>query len=276
MATRAQAESLPVARAGVPGLGYLSEVWQLYKRALIKLRRRPIILYFTLVQPLIWLLLFGQLFSNITRFQPNLFPGGSYMAFFTPGVMIMTAIFGSGQTGVGLITDMDSGFLDKLLTTPIHRSAILLGRILGDLTRIVGQSAILLLIVFILGVRVATGPLGALVILVIVGLFGLALAGLAAAIALWTRNTEATFIISTFLSLPLMFTSTAMLPKPLLPDWIQTISAFNPVSYGINAARSLMLVGWEWDTILPGILVLGCLAAITVTAATLLFRRRTA
>jgi ABC-2 type transport system permease protein len=116
---------------------FISETAVLFSRSMKKLWRRPIALYFSLVQPVIWLLLFGQIFNSIARL-PNTatyFAGKSYFQFFVPAVILQTLLFGAAQSGIGIINDMQSGFLSKLLTTPVHRMAILLGRILGDLAR---------------------------------------------------------------------------------------------------------------------------------------------
>jgi ABC-2 type transport system permease protein len=266
-------ESTPLA---VPRSDLISETWELYKRALKKMMRRPIVLYFSLIQPMIWLLLFGQMFKRMVSIPGagTAFGTDNYMAYFTPGVIMMTILFGAGQTGLGLIQDMDSGFLDKLLTTPISRVAILLGKMSGDLTRMAFQALLILAIAAIAGVRIQTGMFGVLFIVIIGTLFGLALSGINIIIALQTRNTEASFLIGNFVNLPLMFTSTAMLPKVMLPAWMAAIAAVNPVSYGVDGMRGLITTGFDPNTVFPAILVLGSIGAVCLFAATLMFRRR--
>jgi ABC-2 type transport system permease protein len=198
------------------------------------------------------------------------------MAFFAPGVIMMTMLFGAGQTGLGLIQDMDSGFLDKLLTTPINRFAILLGKMGGDLTRMVLQSSMVVLIAVAAGVHIHTGLLGVFFIVVISGLFGMALAGINTMIALYTRNTEATFLLGNFVNLPLMFTSTAMMPKAFLPDWMQKIVVVNPITYGIEGMRGLITTGFDPNKVFPAVIILGSIAALSIIGATLMFRRRVA
>jgi ABC-2 type transport system permease protein len=273
-----------------PG-AFLSETWALYRRALRKLFRRPVILYFSLVQPMIWLLLFGQVFNRVTQAPgfENAFGGQSYLAFFAPAIILQTFLFGSAQSGLGLINDLDSGFLSKLLTTPINRLSILLGKVLGDLTRMLVQAIIILVVTFLAGLRFGDGIemtityqyglLGIIGALGISLLFGLMLAGLNVAIALTTRNTEATFLIANFLTLPLIFTSSALLPLELLPGWLNTIARVNPVTYTINALRVLLYgpagaagdaVG---DIVLQALLILLVLTTITLTLGTSRFRR---
>jgi ABC-2 type transport system permease protein len=273
-----EAQSIPIVPVAVPHSDLLSETWELYKRALLKLIRRPVVLYFSLLQPAIWLLLFGQIFGKMVNLPGAgaMFGTNNYMAFFTPGVIMLTMLFGAGQTGLGLIQDMDSGFLDKLLTTPINRFAILLGKMGGDLTRMVLQASLVVLIAVLAGVHIHTGLFGVFFIVLIGGLFGMALAGINTMIALGTRNTEATFLIGNFVNLPLMFASNAMMPKAFLPDWLQTIVKFNPVSYGIDGMRGLIISGFDPNKVFPAIIVLGSIAAVSIIGATLMFRSRVA
>jgi ABC-2 type transport system permease protein len=276
MATNAQAITYtPVA---IPHSDLVSETWVLYKRSITKLMRRPIILYFSLIQPAIWLLLFGQMFNRMTSLPGagSSFGTSNYMAFFTPGVIVMTMLFGAGQTGLGLIQDMDSGFLDKLLTTPINRFAIILGKLLGDLTRMIFQASLILALAAIAGVNFHAGLLAVFFIIVIGGLFGMSLAGINTMIALKTRNTEATFLIGNFVNLPLMFTSTAMMPKSFLPNWMQTVANLNPITYGIEGMRALITSGFDPDKVFPAIIVFGAIATLTIMGATLMFRSRVA
>lgn len=273
-----QAHTLATVPMAMPHSDLVSETWVLYKRAVLKLLRRPIVLYFSLLQPAIWLLLFGQMFNRMVSLPgaSNTFGTDNYMAFFAPGVIMMTMLFGAGQTGLGLIQDMDSGFLDKLLTTPINRFAILLGKMGGDLTRMVMQSLLILVMATLAGVHIRTGLLGVLFVVIISGLFGMALAGINTMIALQTRNTEATFLLGNFVNLPLMFMSTAMMPKAFLPDWMQKVVQVNPITYGIEGMRGLVTTGFDPNKVFPAIIVLGSIAALSIIGATLMFRSRVA
>jgi ABC-2 type transport system permease protein len=283
-----QAQSQPLAQPTPRSIGtFVSETGALYMRSIRKLLRRPVVLYFSLVQPLIWLLLFGQIFSRLTQFPgaAQAFGGTSYFQFFMPAVVLQTILFGAAQSGIGIITDMDSGFLDKLLTTPINRMAILLGKILGDLTRMILQGVLIILITWGIGqfqserVSYTYGIPGIFGALGIALLFGLGLAGFNVFIALKTRNTEATFLIANFLTLPLLFTSSAQLPLQLLPNWLQTVARFNPVTYTIDAMRVLLngqqssVADTPQAVLLLAIAILSVIAAVTLTLAVRSFRR---
>jgi ABC-2 type transport system permease protein len=244
-------------------------------------------LYFSLIQPLVWLFLFGQMFSRLATFpgSADYFGGRSYLQFFIPTVILQTLLFGATQSGIGMINDMDSGFLDKLLTTPVRRMAILLGKILSDLTRMLMQGGVILLIGWTMGqfqetrVSFPYGILGLLGGLGIAVLFGLGLAGFNVFVALRTRNTETAFLIANFLTLPLLFTSSALLPLPMLPGWLQDVARFNPVTYAIGAMRVLLNGPTAVPDPDPGrlvltaVVVLGLIATLTLTLSVRSFRR---
>jgi ABC-2 type transport system permease protein len=226
------------------------------------------------------------MFARIVSFPgaAEQFGNVSYLQFFIPTVMLQSVLFGAGQSGVGIITDIDSGFLDKLLTTPINRLAILLGRVFGDLTRLGTQMLLVVGIGFAIG-RFQDPPVdyyyniaGVLGALGIAMLFALVMTGFNVFIALWTRSTEATFIVGNFLTLPLLFTSTAQLPIDMLPGWMQAIAHLNPVTYTIEAMRILLngpaaAHGDEiWLVMVEALAILGGLAALTLTLATSRFR----
>ena len=280
-ANLARMEAMP---RGLPKL--LSETMVLYVRQMKRLSRQSTVIFFSLIQPLIWLVLFGQMFARIVRFPgaAEQFGNVSYLQFFIPTVILQSILFGSGQSGVGMITDIDSGFLDKLLTTPINRLAILLGRLSGDLTRITVQMLLVIGIGWVFGrwqdPRISfhygiPGILGALGIAI---LFALMLMAFNIFIALWTRNTEATFIVSNFLTLPLLFTSSAQLPIALLPGWMQAVANVNPVTYTIEAMRVLLNgpAAAHNDNVglvmLQAVGILLGLGAVTMTLATRRFR----
>ncbi|MDE3096796.1 MAG: ABC transporter permease [Chloroflexota bacterium] len=273
---------------GLPKLA--SETWTLYVRQLKRLSRTPTIVVFSLIQPLIWLVLFGQMFSRIAHL-PNAaqqFGGVSYLQFFVPTVMLQSVLFGAGQSGVGFIADIDSGFLDKLLTTPVNRLAILLGRVLGDLTRMALQILLVVLIGLAIGrfqtptVSFYYGVAGIAAAMGIALLFALIMTGFNVFLALTTRNTEATFLIGNFLVLPLLFTSSAQLPIALLPVWMQNVARANPVTYAIDAMRSLLngpAATPHHNTavaLLQALVILLALSAVTLTFATRKFRNTVA
>ncbi len=276
-----------------PIADFFRDTATLYRRAVLKTFRVPAQLYFSLVQPLIWFLLFGQLFSRLTTGfgaipagAPNpimaQFGTDNYEAFFLPAIIIQVLLFGAANSALGIINDDQSGYLNKLRVSPINRLAILIGNLLADLTRMLLQVVVLLVVGFIFGVRFAHVELIP-VIFVIAALFGLMMGGLGLFVGLATRNTQATFLIINFFTLPLLFTSSAQLPVQFLPDWLQAVSRYNPVTYAVNSLR-VIVIGLNKQQIADGQTVtsivlagIGILLVLTILAlglATFRFRKQ--
>jgi ABC-2 type transport system permease protein len=170
----------------------------------------------------------------------------SYAAFFVPGMVVLSVLFTALQSGMATITAIDAGVMDKLLTSPIRRSSILLGRIMADAITMLVQGAIILGVAWLLGARVKTGLPGALGLLVFAVLFGVVWASLSNLIALRTRNAELTMVAGLFLTLPALFLTPAFFPKPLLPGWLQTVTNGNPAAYVIETGQRLLNAGNDW------------------------------
>jgi ABC-2 type transport system permease protein len=249
----------------------LSDTRYIFVRYLKKLVRNPILLFFSLVQPIIFLVLFTQLFERFAN-VPG-FPAESYLIFATPGILLQNAFGSALQSGNSIVSDMDTGYLQKMLVTPVSRYAILLGRLTSDAFRVLMQSTIIMILAFIMGAIPVTGILGMLLMLLTIAFFGLAWSGISLAIGLRTRSSETVFAFGSFLTFPLLFMSTALTPLDFMPDWIQTVSKLNPISYTVDAVRVLMIDGFVWDTILSAYLVIGLVALITLGSTLYLFRK---
>ncbi len=298
MSAPAQTMATPLANPRNSGLArLLHNTWTLYRRAMIQLIRTPTQLYFSIIQPLIWFLLFGQVFSRLTTgfgAAPTA-PGAvnpvtaqfgtdNYQAFFLPAIIVQMVLFGATGSALGIITDDLNGYLNKLRVAPIDRFSILIGGLLANLTRMFLQTFLLVLIGIIFGVRPAYWYLLPL-IFVYVGLFGLVIGGLGLIIGLRTRNVQTTFLLVNFFTLPLFFTSSAQLPITFLPDWLQTIARLNPLTYAINAVR-VIITGLNQsqvdagDTVFTvlgsGGLILLVLSVIVLFFATRIFSRQIA
>jgi ABC-2 type transport system permease protein len=251
-------------------MDFASDVWYTLARRFRNGLREPIWIFFSLTQPLIWLLLFTQLFKNISL-MPG-FPTSGYLLFFAPGLIVMMAVFSSAYTGFDILQDIQFGVVDKMLITPANRYALIIGNILNALISMTIQILIIFGMVYILGVSVATGVGGILLTLVIVWLIGLAFCSLSYALIIATRSQTALVVIANLLSLPLMFLSSAMMPAELAPDWVSTAMKFNPVNYAIEAVRPLFVSGYDWGSYGMGLLVLGIFAVFGVVTAVLAFR----
>jgi len=261
----------------VGGMGY--EIMWVAWRGFKKLTRNPFILFFSLFMPLIWLVMFSSTFGNVFSSAT----GGpqlpyDYVAVLLPGITVMTAIQSAAQSGFGMVADIDSGFMDKFFVAPMRRSSVLLGKLLSDGMRMAGQAAIVLGVAYLLkigaGWRIpfATGLPGALLIVVLASAFGVAFSGLSNTVALRTKNTEATMMVSFTLTFPLLFLSTAMLPKAFLPAWVKAFSSVNPVSYIADASRSLILTGYDWHTIGNAFIAIAIFGIVLNGMAVMAFR----
>ena len=251
------------------------DTWVLFVRSIKKLVRTPILLFFALFQPIIFLVLFTQLFGKFGALlsQQAGYVGVSYLSFATAGILLQNGFSSALQSGTSVVDDLTSGFLEKELVTPVNRAAILLGRLLSDAFRVVVQTAIILALAFFLGAEMETGIIGTLLIFFIVAFFGLAWSGISLAVGLRTRSSETVFGLGGIVTFPLLFMSTALVPTSLMPAWMQVVSNFNPITYAVNAVRVLGLTGFAWATILEAFGVISLIAVVTLGATLYLYRK---
>jgi ABC-2 type transport system permease protein len=233
--------------------------------------RQPWFVLISLVQPVIWLLLFGALFQNVVQI-PGFAVGTSYLDYLVPGVLVMTALFSCGWSGMSIIEDLDRSIMDRLLATPIHRSAIIVGLNVYSLVSFGIQALIIGGLALLLGARFPGGVLGYAVLTLCAMLVGAIVAGFSDAMALLLRQRESVIGINTLLTLPLTFLSAAFIPLKLAPGWIATVATFNPVNWAVEAGREALTAGPDWSFVLVRIALLVALAALTTAWATSTFR----
>lgn len=261
-------------------MNILNDTWYQLIRHLRTQYRMKIFIFVNIVQPMLWLLLFTQVFNRLED-MPQIQEMGdiSYLQFFAPGVVVMTVIFGTAFSGFGMLRDMDMGILSKMLATPVSRVSIVLSRMLSTLVVLIIQVAIIfiasiyLVDIYTDGLQVKTGFPGILVAIGFVILLGLGYAGLSNGLALLLGRVETLMAVTNFFALPTVFLSSAMMPGEALPGWLDTARHFNPVDYTIVAVRSLVLEGYIWDDLWKSLAVLSVWAAVGVTFGTLMFRR---
>lgn len=245
------------------------------RRTWVKTLRRPVTLTFSLVQPLVWMVFFGFLFhryrigAGAGGLAGDLPAGGtSYLDFLAPGVCAMTVLFGASQSGIGWIRDLQTGFLPRILNTPASHHPILAGKVLADVVRLLLQASAILAAALLLGVRPAV-PSPALVPgILAVALFAAAFSALSCAVALRARAPEAMATYVHLINMPLLFTSTALVPGRQMPPWLEAVAAWNPLSLAVDAFRGALLAGQTPS--LPGQL----LPLALLTAATYLLAAR--
>jgi ABC-2 type transport system permease protein len=235
------------------------------------LLRQPWFVLTTLIQPMIWLLLFGALFRSVVEI-PGFAASGSYLDYLVPGIVVMTALMSSGWSGMGIIEDIDRGLLDRFLVAPTHRSSMIIGRIGYEALSLVIQALIIGGLAWVLGAEFAGGPLGYLVLVACAVLLAFAFASLSDALALVLRQRESVIGVNVMVTLPLTFLSAAFMPLSLAPDWIEVVARFNPVNWAIEAGREALLANPDWAFILPRIGGLAAVAVVAVALATRAFR----
>jgi ABC-2 type transport system permease protein len=221
--------------------------------------------------PLIQLLVFSQLYEDIVQL-PGFGGQSSYLAYLAPGQIAFTAFMAVAWSAYGLLIEYRSGYIDKLRASPIRHWSILASEMVPLFFQAAAMSAIILVVSVLLGATVVTGIPGALIILALAGLFGVAFAGASFIPALLSKSEQAT---STFalLLFPLMFASTAFVPEELMPGWMQVVNAWNPISYLIEAIRALMVTGYDWPAIGTAVLTIGILGVILQAATLWAFNR---
>jgi ABC-2 type transport system permease protein len=222
---------------------YLQEISALTMRWVHRLSRERFSMIFTLIQPMLfWLIFFGSLFERATNTQVVQAP--NYMSFLAAGVVVMTVLNNGLSGGVDLLFDKENGFLERLLATPIHRSSVILSRFLFVTTITALQVLVILAVAYLFGVRPVTGLLGIAVVLCIGMLFGVGLTAISMAMAFTVKSHGDFFSVLGFLSLPLIFLSSALVPLSAMPGWMSTLAQFNPMTWAIDAIRPLILSGW--------------------------------
>ena len=239
-------------------------------RHLRELLRQPWFVGITLVQPVIWLLLFGALFKKIVEIPG--FHGHSYVGFLAPGVVVMTALFNSAWSGMALIDDINRGVTARFLVTPVRREALITGRIVKEAVVVVIQSMIIVVLALIVGASFPGGVVGLVVLVVVSALLGATFGALSNGFGLIMRQEEALIGAVQFIVLPLTFLSTTFLQSNLMPHWIQHASDFNPVNWGVVAGRAATSSNPDWGLVASRAGFLAVLLALALVFATRAFQ----
>ncbi len=222
-----------------PSSGPLTDATTSFVRQLLPTLREPFGLAFGMLQPLVFLVFFGPLLTGVVE-VPGMATagGGNAWLWFVPAVLIMLALFGTTGTGYMLLTEMQTGSHERLMVTPMNRTAMLAGRVFNDVATLLAQSALIVVVMLPFGMR--PHPLGVLVGLAIMAALGLAVGALSHALAIACRRSQESFyMIQSSVMFPLLFLSGLMLPLDLGPRWMQTVGAWNPLTYVVESLRAL-------------------------------------
>jgi ABC-2 type transport system permease protein len=246
------------------------DTWYMIGRQARNLLREPIWIAILLVQPMVWLLLYGQLFKNVTRLGG--FGTTSYVTFLAPAIVVMNAFFSASWSGMSMVFDIERKFVERFLATPASRLSIVLSQIVRSALTAAIQGVIILLVAAALGVHVHSGFAGWVVILLVAMLVNAAFAGFSQGIALLVRRESTVIALANFISLPLLFLSSTLLAQAQMPHWMRVLSDFNPVNWGVRASRGVVLPGTDWGSVGAHLGYLFALSVLTAAFANWTFR----
>jgi ABC-2 type transport system permease protein len=238
-------------------------MWYYFERDLIKWTRWKMTVFAHLVTPAAWLIFVGLTLP--VTFTDN------YLEYLTPGIMVMSVLFASLQSGSLVIFDKILGFLNKFFAMPSPRESYLFGKILFITFRGLVQATVIFSVAVALGITVY-GVKSILLTYVVLFIFGALFASIATTIALAVDDHDGYAAINAMISMPLFFTSTALMPYDKMPDWLRTVASVNPVSHAIDSVRVLLSGG---DIAASEIIMLAAGALIVLAICTSVFRRAT-
>jgi len=219
---------------------FLTDTVTITRAELIKIRHDPFEMASRAVQPLLWLLVFGQVVA-----RSRAIPTGSlsYMDYLAPGILAMSAQFSAIFYGLAIIWERDLGLVHKLLVTPASRGSLVLGKAFAGGIRALVQAFIVYVASFAIGVNLRLEPLAILGVMFVVVIGSALFATFSLVVACVVRTRERFMGIGQLLTMPLFFASSAVYPLELMPDWLRFIAVLNPLTYMVDALRSLMVVG---------------------------------
>jgi ABC-2 type transport system permease protein len=257
----------PIA-AAPPSTALLADTCYLTGRKLHALVRQPWVMAFSVIQPAIWLFLFGDLFHKIIDI-PGFGYTGSYLAYLVPGVVAMNAMSNNMWAGMSMIEEIERGTLNRFLVTPASRIAIMNASVAEQAVSTTGQTLIIVVLGYAGGARYSGGVAGIIVLTLAAILVGVLWGALSNMVGMLLRSREAIIGVYTFFMLPLMFLSSAFMKPGFLPGWMQAIASRNPLNWEVQIGRSVLSAAPGWAAIAVrggGLLVLAIIAiAISVT-----------
>lgn len=223
------------------GSNIATQIMVLTGRSLRAIIRDPRMIVFSLLQPLVMLLLFSQIFSSIAK-TPGFPAGVSYIDYLMPAILVNTAMGSAVQSGVGLVNDMKNGVLARFRSLPIRMGSVLVARSFSDVVRTGVQLIMMLIFATVLfGFSPAGGIVGVAAAWALGLVVGWGLGWIFIAAGSWLRNAEVMQMVGFLLMFPLMFASSAYVPVGNLPGWLQVVAKINPMTYAVNASRDLSL-----------------------------------
>jgi len=247
-------------------LGYLHGVWVVTEIEIRKLRHDPFELVTRVVQPALWLIIFGEALSRLRAIPTG---NVSYLTFMTPGILAQSVMFISIFYGIGIIWERDAGILQKFLVMPVPRASFITGKGLGAGVRAVFQGVVIFLLALVLGVHLnwSVGAIVGSLLTVLVGSSFFSILSMLIAITVKTR--ERFMGIGQVITMPLFFASNAIYPLAIMPDWLRVVAQINPLSYVVDLLRGYLIYGsvpnapLAWAVLLIAVLIVQTIASLT-------------
>jgi ABC-2 type transport system permease protein len=215
-------------------MSFFRDSWIIFSRSMLLSLRQPLWVLIGLLQPILYLTLFGPLLQTVAATSG--FAGDAWQVF-VPGLLVQLGIFGGLFVGFGIIAEWRSGVIERQLVTPASRAAIITGRTLRDVVVIVVQAIVLIGAAYLMGLRVGLGAV--LIGLVLIGMLGAAFSFISNAIGIATKSEDALAPMVNTLALPILLLSGILLPMTLAPRWLQIASDFNPFKHIVEALRAV-------------------------------------
>lgn len=247
-------------------LGYLHGVWVVTEIEIRKLRHDPFELVTRVVQPALWLIIFGEALSRLRAIPTG---NVSYLTFMTPGILAQSLMFISIFYGISIIWERDAGILQKFLVMPVPRASFITGKGLGAGVRALCQAVVIFVLALLLGVQLkwtVVGIVGSL-LTVLVGASFFSILSMLIAITVKTR--ERFMGIGQVITMPLFFASNAIYPLAIMPDWLRVVAQINPLSYVVDLLRGYLVNGnvpnaaLDWTVLLVAVVIVQSIASVT-------------
>jgi ABC-2 type transport system permease protein len=240
----------------------LASVWIIFHLESVKILKDPLEVLSRSVQPALWLLLFGQAFNRAAVIDTG---GVPYLAYLTPGILAQAITFVSIFNGLSIIWEKDMGLMQKILSTPVTRTALVLGKMLSASTRSLMQLVVVMALALLLGLRFEFGVGRTLGVLFLIVVGSALFTGMSMILASVVRTRERMMGIGQLATMPLFFASSALYPLKAMPGWLQVFAQVNPMSYLVSGLRGLLIdpnySGFALD---GGVLLLLTLLALAV------------
>ena len=244
----------------------VAQTWYMTQRQLVAVARQPAYLVMMLIQPVIWLFLFGNLFKKIVELGG--FGTTTYLDYLIPGIVVMSALNSSMWAGMGTLEEIERGTLNRFLTTPVSRSALMNANVVQNGISTALQSVIIVLLGLAGGAQFPGGAAGIAVLVLASVLLGAVFGAFSNAVGMLVRQRESIIGFNTFLLLPLTFLSSAFMAPSQMPSWMARIADFNPVNWAMVAGRSALATEPDWGDVLGRGGALAGLAVVAVWLST--------